>query len=140
MIETEGRLSSFQPIADDDGIDVLIYDKVTGKSAPLQIKARTDTVKKRGSGERGNIVHFELRKASANLDRNSYLLCVLLDRNLRNTERAWLIPFKDVSSVDSERTEKYVICANKQTNTNDKYKSYHCISMKEVGERIIEQL
>ena len=51
MIESSGRLSPFQPIADDDGIDVLIYDKVTGKALPIQIKARTNTINK--AGEKG---------------------------------------------------------------------------------------
>jgi hypothetical protein len=48
MIESEGRLSPFQPIADDDGIDVLIYDKITGNALPVQIKARTNTINKPG--------------------------------------------------------------------------------------------
>jgi hypothetical protein len=46
--EPEGRLSPFQPIADDDGIDVLIYDKITGNALPVQIKARTNTINKPG--------------------------------------------------------------------------------------------
>ena len=41
MIESKGRLSSFQPVADDDGINVLIYDKQTGRAVPIQIKTRT---------------------------------------------------------------------------------------------------
>ena len=35
MIESGGRLSPFQPIADDDGIDLLVYDKVTGNALPI---------------------------------------------------------------------------------------------------------
>ena len=57
-IESGGRLSPFQPIADDDGIDVLFYDKVIGGSIPIQIKARTKTVNKPGSKISGNTVHF----------------------------------------------------------------------------------
>lgn len=52
MIESNGRLTPFQPIADDDG---LIYDKVTGKSVPIQIKARTNTLKKSDSSGRENL-------------------------------------------------------------------------------------
>ena len=34
IVESGGRLSPFEPLADDDGIDLLIYDKQTGYSAP----------------------------------------------------------------------------------------------------------
>ena len=40
MIASHGRLSPFQPVADDDGIDLLIYDKKTGKALPIQVKSR----------------------------------------------------------------------------------------------------
>ncbi len=85
MIESKGRLSAFQPVADDDGIDVLVYDKVTGNACPIQIKARTLTIRKRASKERGNTVHFEVRKATFKENRNTILLCVLLDKDLRST-------------------------------------------------------
>ena len=138
MIESGGRLSPFQPIADDDGIDVLIYDKKSGKSAPLQIKARTSTINKPGKHERGNTVHFEHRKATLNIERNSFLLCVLLDETLRTTERAWLIPLRDVPHIASEREDKYVIRANKQASTNDKFKKYQCVNMAAVTAKLYE--
>lgn len=138
MIESSGRLSPFQPIADDDGIDVLIYDKKTGKSAPLQIKARTSAINKPGKQERGNTVHFEHRKATLNIERNSFLLCVLLDESLRATERAWLIPLRDVPHIAADRDDKYVIRANKQATTNDKFKKYQCVNMAAVTEKLFE--
>jgi hypothetical protein len=138
MIESDGRLSPFQPIADDDGIDVLIYDKKSGKSAPLQIKARTSTINKPGKQERGNTVHFEHRKATLNIERNSFLLCVLLGESLRTTERAWLIPLRDVPHIASERKDKYVIRANKQATTNDKFKKYQCKNMAAVTAKLYE--
>jgi hypothetical protein len=140
MIESEGRLSPFQPIADDDGIDVLIYDKKTGKALPIQVKSRTSAIKKRGSEERGNTVHFEVRKATLKADRHAYLLCVLLSENMRKTERAWLLPLSDLPNIASARESKYVIRANMQIATNDKYKKYQCKSTKEVAKEIINIL
>lgn len=61
-IESKGHLSPFQAIADDDGVGILIYDKKTGKAIPLQIKARTNTINKRGKQERSNTAHFTVRK------------------------------------------------------------------------------
>lgn len=137
MIESNGRLSPFQPIADDDGIDLLIYDKITGNSVPIQVKARTSTVNKPGKQERGNTVHFEVRQASHNEERQALLLCVLLSEDLRTTERAWLLPLEDLSSLTLERSNKYVIRANKRLSTNDKYKQFQCSSVNEVACRLI---
>ncbi len=140
MIESKGRLSSFQPVADDDGIDVLFYDKVTGKALPVQIKARTNTIKKRGKQERSNTVHFEVRKASIKEERKVMLLCVLLNKSLRSTERAWLIPLSKLHAVASNKATKYVIRANKQLNANDKYKPFQCENIEEVARRLIKIL
>jgi hypothetical protein len=140
MIESNGRLSSFQPVADDDGIDVLFYDKITGKALPVQIKARTNTINKRGKQERGNTVHFEVRKASVKEARKVMLLCVLLNKNLASTERAWLIPLSKIHEVASNKATKYVIRANKQLNTNDKYKRFQCENVEEVAKRLIKIL
>lgn len=86
MVESEGRLSSFQPVADDDGIDVLVYDKITGRAAPVQIKSRTKAIKKRGTNSQGSVVHFEVRKATLDFERKAFLLCVLLNGRLRAVE------------------------------------------------------
>lgn len=40
MLASDGRFSPFLPFADDDGIDLIIYDKATGVSMPVQVKAR----------------------------------------------------------------------------------------------------
>jgi len=37
---SQGRLSPFKPIADDDGMDLLLFDKQTRRAIPLQIKCR----------------------------------------------------------------------------------------------------
>ncbi len=40
-LTSKGRLAPFKPFADDDGIDLLIYDKETKRALPIQIKSRT---------------------------------------------------------------------------------------------------
>ena len=140
MIESNGRLSPFQPIADDDGIDVLIYDKITGRAIPIQIKARTNTINKRGTAVRGNIVHFEVRKSTHNDKRQAMLLCVLLSADMRTTERAWLLPLAQLRSFTSDRGKKYVIRANKQLSSKDKYKPFQCKSIKDIAIRLIAYL
>jgi hypothetical protein len=139
MIESKGRLSPFQPIADDDGIDVLIYDKVTGRAVPIQIKARTNTIKKKGSQERGNIAHFEVRKSNHRDDRHALLLCVLLSPDIRSTERAWLLPLNELSLLANVKESKYVIRANKLLTSNDRYTKFRCADIKEVSKLLIEK-
>ena len=140
MIESGGRLSPFQPVADDDGIDILIYDKMTGKALPMQIKARTNTINKRGKQERSNTVHFELRKATLKKERKALLLCVLLAGTMRATERAWLLPLTDLPDIATDKGNKYVIRANRELTSNDKYKPYQCESIGEVAKRLIALL
>jgi len=140
MIESGGRLSPFQPVADDDGIDILIYDKITGNALPIQIKARTTTINKRGKQERGNTVHFEIRKATLRKERKALLLCILIDYTLRATERAWLLPLTDVPTIATDKGNKYAIRANKQLSSKDKYKSYQCLSIGELSRRLISLL
>lgn len=139
MIESRGRLSPFRPIADDDGIDVIIYDKVTGGALPIQIKARTNTIIKAGKETRSNTVHFEVRKATHRADRHALLLCVLVGGDLRSTERAWLLPLSELAAITNTKTEKYVIRANKQLSTNDRYKKYQCEDIAELGRRLIKE-
>lgn len=138
MIESGGRLSPFQPIADDDGLDVLIYDKVTGKAAPVQIKARTNALKKKGSADRGNVVHFEVKKSTFRDDRPAFLLCVLLKSDLRSTECSWLMPLQNLAKLTSVRDSKYVIRANKLPTSNDKYQQFRCSNAAAVCKILIE--
>ena len=71
IIESRGRLSPFRAVADDGGIDLLIYDKETGKALPLQIKSRTKTLRCNPKN-----VHFEIRLATFNENQDAYVLAV----------------------------------------------------------------
>lgn len=140
MIESGGRLSPFIPIADDDGIDLLVYDKRTGKAIPIQIKSRTSTINKPGKSEKGNIVHFEIRSAALKNKKYAYFLAILLSKDLRTTERAWLLPMKDIPKVltKAKKHSKYIMRSSKSLTAKDKFSSYQCKNIAEVSQRIIE--
>lgn len=140
MIESGGRLSPFIPIADDDGIDLLVYDKTTGKSIPIQIKSRTSTLTKPGKNEKGNTVHFEIRSAALKNEEHAYFLAVLLSQDLRTTERAWLLPMKDIPKMLNKRTtqSKYIMRPSKSLTSGDKFSSCRCENISEVSQRIIK--
>lgn len=62
MVASHGRLSPFWPVADDDGIDLLIYDKESGRALPAQVKSRTVALKRRGSAKSGEVVFSRCAK------------------------------------------------------------------------------
>jgi hypothetical protein len=138
MQASEGRLSPFQPIADDDGLDVLFFDKVTGKSVAIQLKCRTGSIRKTGSDERGNTVHFHVRQSTYREARKAFLVAALFDPKLTNFEAMWLLPMEELPDVALNISGKYVIRPSKGPNSNDKYVRYRCLSAAELSQKIIE--
>ena len=140
MFESSGRLSPFTPVADDDGIDLLVYDKQSGIAMPVQVKSRMVALKKRGSQERGNIVHFEVRAATFRSDRVGYIVAVLLSDDAVRIERAWLIPMRELPKIAVKRSAKYVLRASKSLNSNDKFSPYRCRDARDLVSRILTEL
>lgn len=140
MIESGGRLAPFRPEADDDGIDLLIYDKVTGKALPAQVKSRTVTLKKKGTEERGHIAHFELRHATFNADRYAAAILVLTSDNGYKLECAWVIPMSDLPSVARKAATKYVVRPSKSPSSQDRCTGYRCTTAAALHDRVSELL
>ena len=134
ILESDGRLSPFKPMADDEGRDLLVYDKITGNAVPLQIKSRTKTLKRYP-----RIVHFEVRKATFNKDQAAYVLAVLFDSDPRELyiKRVWLVPMNEWVQIAAERPEKYVIRPSVEMQSKDKYSPYRCEGIAEVVRRLI---
>jgi hypothetical protein len=139
IIASNGRFAPFRPVADDDGIDLLLYDKVTGRVLPLQVKARTKTLKKRGSSDRGNIVHFQVREVSLRNKGYTRLLAVLLDEGATAIESAWLIPLQELEHIATKRGDKFVIRPNRSDDSQDKFKKYHLASMHVLTTNLIRE-
>ncbi len=133
IIASEGRLSPFQPIADDGGIDLLVYDKKTGAAIPLQIKTRTKTLRKNPLA-----AHFELRKATFNAGLDGCLLAVSLSPSPMGAEFrcGWLIPLRKLESVANNRESKFVIRPSSAASTSDRYQEFQCLGIRDVAERI----
>ena len=134
MVASNGRLSPFFPAADDSGIDLIMFDKVSGRAAPIQIKNRTRTIKKTP-----NVVHFEVLKATFETRRDGYVLAVLFEENLANLveRRAWLIPMADFADVARKPSAKFVMRPSWDANSRDKYSAYRCNDLGDVARRLI---
>lgn len=136
MKASEGRLSPFQPLADDDGLDVLFFDKLTGNSVAIQLKCRTVTLFKRGTKERGTRAHFEVRKATFNHARSAYLVAALVKDDLTQFLTTWFIPLALLPELGRESSEKLVIRPSIALVSRDKFVPYRC-SMPELVLRIV---
>lgn len=122
---SKGRIAPFRPFADDEGIDILAYDKETGSAIPIQVKARTVTLYKPGTKVRGNLVHFELRKVVLDRNKRSLLVAALLTENLKEVRDSWLIPMHELKGLANERASKWVIRPSIAKHGKDRYRTYY---------------
>lgn len=131
MLISSGRLTPFLPLADDDGVDLVVRDKVTGATVPLQIKCRVAK-----EGDTLGYTQFDVRAATFRRDAGTFLLAILM--NLRNgeVERAWLIPSAELPEIASQKADKLTITPNPSPSSQDRYTPYRCQSLQEVVERL----
>ena len=132
MKASRGRLSPFHPLADDDGLDVLFFDKNTGNSVAIQLKCRTATDGK------GNTAQFDVRKATFKEERRAFLVAALFNKEMTDFLCTWFIPIKEIKQVGNEKSDKYVITPSKAEGSADKYKEFRCGSVDELAQCIIK--
>ena len=137
MKASDGRLSPFQPLADDDGLDVLFFDKLTGRSVAIQLKCRTVTLFKPGTKERGTGTHFEVRRATFSETRQAHLVAALMNEDLTQFLTTWFVPLADLRHVGRITEKKFVIRPNAHADSRDKFARYR-YSMPELVARIID--
>lgn len=115
MTGSGGRLAPFKPIADDDGIDLLVYDKETSRATPLQVKARFNI-------DAGGTVEFNVRKSTWRKDPAARLLCVLIaDRRIA---AAWLVPMHELETAARLKGDKFVLTPSPKDTSKDRYAAY----------------
>ncbi|WP_166042133.1 hypothetical protein [Sphingosinicella sp. YJ22] len=138
MKASDGRLSPFQPLADDCGLDVLFFDKLTGNSVAIQLKCRTVTIRNPYTGKRGNSVHFMVRQATFNEARAAYVVAALIDEALTHFVTTWFIPMAELPNMSKATGGHLVIRPNKSATSADKFTSYRCHTAEQLAQRIID--
>jgi hypothetical protein len=131
LMHSRGRLSPFTPAADDDGIDLLVYDKLTGHALPLQVKARTRTLK-----ARRNTVHFQVRRATFREESRGFLLALYYERDGLQVQRAWLVPMSELIDVARAGKDDLRIRPSIKTTSADRFTPYRCVDMVDVVQQI----
>jgi hypothetical protein len=134
MKASNGRLSPFHPLADDDGLDVLFFHKDTGNSVAIQLKCRLKTDSK------GNTAQFDVRKSTFKEERHAFLVAALLNAEMTGFDRTWFIPMKDLPGISNVKSNKYVITPSKAEHSKDKYVQYRCQTPEQLADRIIEEV
>lgn len=117
MRASNGRFAPFRPMADDDGIDMLIFDKLTRSCLPLQIKTRTAT-----DGRSRATVQFDVRRAACLRNLGAFVLCVL--QNVDRVAACWLVPIADLEAIAKKTDEKLALTPSANHNSRDRYSSY----------------
>ncbi len=117
VLASQGRLAPFKPYADDDGIDLLIYDKASRSVVPLQVKSRMKV-----DNEKAQTVQFDVRKATFAEEGGSHLLAQLLSGS--DLVCAWLIPMSVLKGLGNGRGSKYSVVASAKVTSEDKFAAY----------------
>ena len=130
MLASGGRLSPYLPIADDNGVDLMIHDQQTRRTLRIQVKSRTGLDK-----AAGGTVQFDVRRSTFSED--GYLLAVLFGERGAEIDRAWLIPMAELPSVANARADRYAITPSPKDTSRDRYTPYRCRDLAEVSERLM---
>lgn len=115
MAASDGRLSPYVPLADDHGIDLIVFDKETGRSVAVQVKSWLADA----SGAR-RTVQFDVRKTTYRRV-GTVLLALVLNPASMSLEAAWLIPMSEVPGVSVEYTGKYALSPSRAAGSRDRY-------------------
>lgn len=132
MLASNGRLSPYAPVADDDGVDFLIKDKLSRAVVELQVKAAFAS----RDGAPGT-AQFDMRKRTFNEMSGGFILAVMIDPSDGSFWCGWLIPVSELPGVSRSARGCYVITPNPSGNSKDRYAKWRVRSMEQVVDRLI---
>lgn len=131
MAASGGRLAPFEPVADDDGVDLLLFDKLTGKAVPLQVKSRTGF-----DDPKTETVQFDVRHST--FAERGYSLLALLDGTA--VRKLWLIPGDRLAGVATRKASKFVVVASAKAGSKDRYREFRHDGLASAAEEILRHI
>lgn len=117
LLASNGRLTPFVPLADDDGVDLIILDKVTRRNISVQVKSAIAHPVRR-------TVQFDIRTATRLQAPGEYLLAVLFDPIAMSLPMTWLIPMTEIPAVANDQGEKFSLAPSLNGASRDKYRRF----------------
>ena len=133
ILSSQGQLAPFTPFADDDGIDLLVYDKFSKRSQPLQIKSRSKV-----DDPDAQTVQFDVRISTYSEEGNGHLIAVLMHG--MSIECAWLIPMSELKQVARKAPGKFVVVASAKPSSNDRYSQFRHFDFDDLADALILSL
>ena len=135
MLQSEGTLRVSVPLVDDEGVDLVVGNRLNDKTLLLQIKSRFVLTPK--GRYRANV-----RRATCKPDPNKFLLFVFYDEASKTLgERGWLIRATDFCRLLSKQTTrqpKYLFMSSFNSR-NDMWMPYQ-LSVKDLAKELGKEL
>ena len=135
MLQSEGTLRVSVPLVDDEGVDLVVGNRLNDKTLLLQIKSRFVLTRK--GRYRPNV-----RRATCKPDSNKFLLFVFYEKASANLgESCWLIRATDfcrLLSKQATRQPKYLFMSS-FTSRNDMWMPYR-LSVKDLAKELGREL
>ncbi len=129
-LASNGRLEPFKPFADDDGIDWLIYDKVTKRALPIQVKSRT-----KFDDAKAQTVQFDVQRSTYTEDGGAHLFAVLLDGS--DLVCSWIVPMTELAKTARAGSRKFSIVPSAKATSSDRYTCFRRYSFKDIADDLI---
>ena len=105
VLQSDGILRVSVPLVDDEGVDLVVGNRINDRTLVLQIKSRFVFAYK-------NRFRVNVRRATCKPERNKFLLMVFFDKvSATLGETCWLIPATDfcgLLSKQNPKDEKYL--------------------------------
>jgi hypothetical protein len=132
MLASNGRLSPFRSIADDDGTDLLIADKHTGRISMIQVKCRF-----RARAEPSRYEQFDVRIKTFREVAHNWVLAALIDPTDGALRCSWMFPSVALAGVAVRKQDKLVIKPNPSSGSTDRYVPWRCETAVVLAARIM---
>jgi hypothetical protein len=133
MLISNGRLSSFAPLSDDCGIDLIVVDKETGRKLSVQVKSRIENPKRR-------TIQFKIRKPSFRADPDRYLLGVLFNPTNLALTTSWFLPMVSVLDLAVQKPSAYAVTPAVANSSKDRYRHHRYDSASALVAAILETI
>lgn len=130
MLASGGRLSPYRPVADDDGVDLLLVDKASRSIVQLQVKARMKV-----DDAKAETVQFDVQLGTFAEGARGYVLGILLDGSA--LRRAWLVPLAELRSVARSSSGKLVVVASTKEQSNDRFRRFRHDGFESIARTIL---
>jgi hypothetical protein len=117
MLASGSRLAPYKPVADDDGVDLLLVDKKSRSIVQLQVKCRTKV-----DDAKAETVQFDVQVNTFAENAKGYVLGILLNGAV--VRRAWLVPLGELRSVARSSPDKLVVVASAKEESRDRFRKF----------------